>query len=110
MCAIGIKFHQGGQPNRLTGGEIPGGQRFVEFDGVQDFLRLPSLTARKVGSFESPGIVFAFRPAALVRACDARAAFSKTLRLSVRLAMICFISSAFFISWLFTTTVRPSLH
>src|ERR1019366_3772442 len=67
MCAIGIKFHQGCQFNRLTGGEVPGSQRFVSLDGIQDFLHLSGLTASEVGRFESTGVVFAFRLAALMR-------------------------------------------
>ena len=41
--AAGIQFQQGGQINGFIGGEIPGGQGFVEFDGILYLLRLAGL-------------------------------------------------------------------
>src|ERR1035437_254744 len=67
MHAIDIQLDQCGQLDRLTGAEAPGRQRFVSFDGVEDFPGLPGLTASEVSRFESAGVVFAFRLAAFVR-------------------------------------------
>ena len=68
-------------------------------DGFDNFPDLPRLAAGEIGGFEPARVILVFRLAAFVCSFSVRGArrFSKTARLSVRAAMICFNKSAFFI-------------
>jgi hypothetical protein len=78
-------------------------------DRIQDFLRLPSLAASQIRGFESrvSYLLSALLLSCVASACDARPAFSKTPRLVLRLATICFINRDFSIS---TVALRPPPH
>ena len=67
-----VQFHQGCQINCFLRDEIPDRQFFVEFNRVQNFLRLAGLAASQISRFQSASVVFAFRLAALVSGLGVR--------------------------------------